>query len=111
MIKETEQIYRSIKVPQWVYENSKQASLFLSRKGIEGLPKEVLSPKYCPICKTEMEELELKYTYKRCPHCGYTQQDFIASSNFLKGALIGGGISLGVCLLIHFLSKDNKKKD
>jgi len=47
--------YKFIKVPKWIYENSKQASLILSRKGIKNLAKEVLSPKYCPICKTEME--------------------------------------------------------
>jgi len=105
MREETREGYKSIKVPHWVHENSKQASLILSRKGIENLPKEILSPQYCPICKTEMEELELKYSYKKCPHCGYTQQNFTASSNFLKGG-IGGSIGLGVCLLIHFLSKD-----
>ncbi len=100
--------YKSIKVPQWVHENSKQASLTLYRKGIDSLPPEVLSPEYCPNCDSRMEKLELKYSYKKCPRCGYRQQDFAASSNFFKGAAIGGGIGLGVCLLIYFLSKHGR---
>ena len=98
--------YKSIKVPEWVYENSKQAALILSRKGTDSLPTEVLSPEYCPKCNSKMEKLELKYSYKKCPHCGYKQQDFTASSNFLKGIGIGTGIGLGLSLLIYFLSKD-----
>lgn len=108
MKKEINQVYKSIKIPQWVHENSKQVSIMLSRKGIENLPIEVLSPEYCPFCKSEMEKVELKYSYKKCPHCGYKQQDFKASSNFLKGAAIGGSIALGVSLLIYFLSKDKR---
>jgi len=106
--KDEEHLYKSIKVPKWVYDNSKQVALAISRKGIENLPKEVLSPETCPICGSRMEKVELKYLYKRCFHCGYIQQDFTASSNFLKGALIGGGIALGLSLLIHYLYKDKK---
>lgn len=106
MKKESKEEYKSIKVPRWVHENSKQVSLILSRKGVKNLPEEVLSPKYCPICKTEMEDLKLKYLYKRCPRCGYIQQDFTPSSNFPKGAFIGNGIGLASCLLMYFLSKD-----
>lgn len=105
MSKEIIQDYKSIKVPKWVHENSKQASLIITRKGIENLPKEVLVPEYCPFCKTKMEKLQLKHFYRRCPHCGYKQQDF-TSSNFLKGAPIGGSIALGLSLLIYFISKD-----
>ena len=108
--KDNEYLYKSIKVPKWVYDNSKQVALAISRKGIENLPKEILSPKYCPICGSRMEKVELKYSYKRCPHCGYTQQDFAASSNFLKGTLVGGGIALGLSLLIHYLYPTNTKK-
>jgi len=110
MKKETKQVYKSIKVPKWVHENSKQVSLILSRKGIENLPKEVLSPKYCPICKSEMEELDLKYSYKQCHSCGYTQKNFKDSSNFIKGVVLGDGIGLGVSLLIYSLSNDKKKE-
>ena len=53
-----------------------------------------------------MEKLELKYSYKKYPHCGYTQQDFLVSSNFLKGIGIGAGIGVEVCVLIYILSKD-----
>ena len=108
MKKENKKVYKSIKVPRWVHENSKQVSLILSRKGIKNLPKEVLSPKYCPICKSEMEELGSKCSYKQCPSCGYTQKNFKDYSNFLKGVVIGDGIGLGISLLIYFLSNDNK---
>ena len=109
MKKETKRVYKSIKVPQWVHENSKQVSLILSRKGIENLPKEVLSPKHCPICKSGMGELGLKHSYKQCPNCGYTQKNFKDSSNFIKGVVLGDGIGLGVSLLIYFISNDKKK--
>jgi len=108
--KDEEHLYKSIKVPKWVYDNSKQVALAISRKGIENIPEEVLSPEVCPICKSKMRKVELKYLYKKCPHCGYTQQDFKASSNFLKGALIGGGIALGLSLLIHYLYSPDRKK-
>lgn len=105
----TEEQYKSIKVPQWVYENLEQAKLTIARKGTESLPQEVLSPECCPICTSAMEKLELKYSYKKCPHCGYMQQDFKASSNFLKGALIGGSVGLGLSLLFYYLLPKNKK--
>lgn len=108
MKKEINQVYKSIKIPQWVHENSKQASLILSRKGIDSLPPEVLSPQYCPNCNSKMEKLELKCSYKKCPRCGYRQQDFTASSNSFKG--IGAGIGVGVSLLIYFLSKSDQDK-
>lgn len=76
---------------------------------MDNLPKEVLSPEICPICRAKMEKLVSKYSYKKCPHCGYIQQDFLASPDSLKGALVGGGMSLGVSLLIHFLSKGSTK--
>ena len=104
-----EHLYKSIKVPKWVYDNSKQVALAISRKGIENIPKEVLSPEACPICKSKMEKVELRYSYKKCSHCGYTQQDFVASSNFLKGVPIGGGIAIGLSLLIHYLYPTNTK--
>ena len=102
--------YKSIKVPPWVYENSKQALQILYRKGIDNLPPEVLSPEYCPNCNSKMEKLELKYSYKKCPRCGYVQQDFTAGSNFSKGIGIGVGRGLGVSLLVYFLSKNSTKK-
>lgn len=110
MWEEIEEEYKSIKVPQWVHENSRQASLVLSRKGTKNLPSEVLSPEHCPICESKMKKLELRYSYKRCPRCGYTQQDFKASSDFLRGASIAGSIALGLSLLIYFLSEDNKEE-
>lgn len=110
MQEEMEKAYRSIKVPQWVHENARQASLMLSRKGIENLPSEVLSPEYCPICESRMQGLRLRYSYKRCPRCGYTQQDFRASSSFLTEAAIGGSIALGLSLLIYFLSGDTEEE-
>ena len=41
--------YKSIKVPRWIHENCKQASLILARKGIENLPREVLAPRTLPV--------------------------------------------------------------
>lgn len=97
--------YKFIKVSEWVCQNLKQAMLSLSRKGIDSFPSEILSPECCPNCNSKMEKLELKYSYKKCPYCGYKQQDFSAFLDFLKGIGIGAGIDLSAPLLLYFLSK------
>jgi len=91
------QQYRSIKVPVWVYENWKQAELALKRRGAEDvapLPAEILAPPRCPACHSRMRSFELRYSYRRCERCGYTQQDLTATSNFLGGAVLGVALTL-----------------
>lgn len=88
------QHYRSIKVPGWVYTNWKQAELALQRRGEAALSKEVLAPSICPACRTEMHTLEMKYQYRSCDRCGYTQQDLSTTSNFLGGMVLGVGLAL-----------------
>lgn len=61
------ELYRTIKVPQWVHENCKQAEVVLQRKGLEILPKEILEPTNCPICHSEMNDFIAKYEYMRIP--------------------------------------------
>jgi len=95
--------YKTIKVPLWVYKNAKEVELALMKKGLEGLPLEVLQPNTCPICRTVLDPFqgEKKETeYLRCKHCGFTQQRFgdaDRSGEFVMGTAIGMG-------LIYFLN-------
>lgn len=92
--------YKTIKVPQWVYENAKEVELMLMRKGYENLPSKVLSPRECPICSSTLESLEEDDQYVRCERCGYTQQKFDPKVN---GIVMGTAIGMGLIYLLNTL--------
>ena len=102
--------YKTIKVPLWVYKNAKEVELALMKKGLSGVPLEVLEPHSCPICRTTLEPFhgDKKDTeYLRCKHCGFTQQRFVdgeRSGEFVMGTAIGMG-------LIYFLNAIFGKTD
>lgn len=94
--------YKMIKVPSWVYDNLKQTKLVLERKRL--IPDTTLtSPDICPRCKKPMEILKVKYEYKKCLSCGYTQQkiNFATAGNIALGMII----SLGAAALWQHLSE------
>lgn len=96
--------YKTIKVPLWVYENAKEVELALIKKGIEKIPPEVLEPRRCPICKSELEPFKTEKKeneYLRCPHCGYTQQRFGSKERFFESIVLGTAIGMG---LVYFLN-------
>ena len=93
--------YKSAKIPLWVHQNEQLAEVFLARKGLDKIPKEVLEPKACPICNSKMEEFIAQYQYLRCPSCNYIQQKFTTVSNFTTGIVVG----LGLALLLYWLFK------
>lgn len=96
--------YRTIKVPQWVYADLKQATAKMQSSAVMVAPRrpaldpQVLAPRECPVCRSEMKELSagLKYEYRHCGQCGYTAQDLTAtaSANFFGGVVIGVGLTL-----------------
>ena len=98
--------FRSIKVPKWVYDNLEEGKLRLSRKGLEALPQEILSPKKCPVCGGKMKAAESGSgkEFLECAKCGYVQQKFSTDST---GAFIGGVVvGLGLAALIAMLMRD-----
>lgn len=95
------QRFRSIKVPEWVYQNVRRAELALERPGATPLPREVLAPAACPACRGRLDRFELRYEYLTCNRCGYTQQNLATRSNFLGGMVLG----IGLALLFQALSE------
>ncbi|MFA5794968.1 MAG: hypothetical protein WC980_07905 [Candidatus Brocadiia bacterium] len=93
--------YKSIRVPNWVYQNWQKAGEALAKKGIEVLPEKVLAPKKCPVCSAKLRMVKFKYEYLQCTKCDYSQQNFSSSSNFAGGVILG----LGLALLFNALSK------
>ena len=95
--------YKTIKVPVWVYENAKEVELALLRKGFERVPTEVLQPRRCPICTSELRVIKSeKNDYLHCDHCGYTQQLFTPSSGG-EGVVLGTAIGMGLVYLLNRL--------
>jgi hypothetical protein len=94
--------YKTIKVPLWVYQNAKEVELALSKKGLEYVPQEVLQPRRCPICRSDMEpfETKAKYEYVKCVHCGHTQQLFETKAG---GVALGTAIGMGLVYLLNAL--------
>jgi len=96
--------YKSIKVPTWAYENEQLAKVYVARKGLNNLPKDVLEPTRCPVCKEKMQRFEATYEYLKCSNCNYVQQSFKAGGNFSGGIIIG----LALALLFRELFKEKK---
>lgn len=92
--------YKTIKVPQWVYENAKEVELTLMRKGFGNLPTKVLNPRECPICSSTLEPSEEDDEYVRCKRCGYTQQKFDPKVN---GVVLGTAVGVGLIYLLNIL--------
>lgn len=101
MVKRLE-AYKTIKVPVWVYENAKEVELALLRKGFERVPMEVLQPRHCPICNSELRVIKSeKNDYLHCDHCGYTQQLFTSTGS--EGVVLGTAIGMGLVYLLNRL--------
>lgn len=98
--------YKSIKVPDWVYENWKRTETEIARRGLRSVPQKVLQPNQCPVCASQMQVLKLKYEYLKCNQCGYCQQNFSVTSNFFGGVLLG----LGLSALLTALAQPSKPR-
>jgi len=96
--------YKTIKVPLWVYQNAKEVELALLRKGFSQIPPEVLQPRNCPICNSELQLTKAKgrNEYLQCDHCGYTQQLFEPRKGAGEGVMLGTAIGMG---LVYFLNR------
>jgi len=96
--------YKTIKIPEPVYNNIQTVRRELAMKGLEKLPKEFREMKICPACNSPMEGIEVQASYYHCTHCNYSQQslDLNAAGAFAVGAAVG----LGIAALLYLLTQE-----
>lgn len=86
---------KTVKIPDWAYENALAAKGELVRRGLNALPKELLTPALCPRCATALRPGKPEDEQVVCEKCGYRQdrQGALASSGVSLGTIIGLGIA------------------
>lgn len=80
--------YKSLKVPEWVYDNAQQIRADLVRCGVEVVPARLLIPKRCPRCQSSL--LRTIVDQVSCS-CGYRVRVLAAA-----GEQVGLGVLLGL---------------
>jgi transposase-like protein len=96
-------IWKTVKIPEWAYENALLAKGDVLVRSAAALPVELLSPAKCPRCDSELELVRVGYERVQCTQCNYKQERFEASSTNLRG--IGIGVLLGLGLAALFRSE------
>jgi hypothetical protein len=103
--KEMKVQYKTVKVPEWAYNNALAMRGQIIRHGIEVLPEPIREPQKCPSCGGEVTRTSIGFEHVVCAAgCGFEQQTVEASGNTLKaigiGALFGIGLTaLGLALV------------
>lgn len=98
--------YRAIKVKKDTYESLQELKKVIVQKGINSLSENILDykPKYCPECGVEMEAIDVKVKFHKCPNCSFKYPKFNLG---LGGSLtLGTLIGLGIAGLIYLLTRD-----
>ena len=95
-------LYKTVKVPIWVYEDALDARADVLREGLQLLPKDLLEPTKCPRCGGELGVLTAGYERLECTSCGFKQEKIAASGASMSG--IGLGVLLGLGLAALFRS-------
>jgi len=93
-------LYKTVKVPLWVYEDALDARADVLRQGLQFLPKDLLEPANCPRCGGDLEVLTAGYQRLECTSCGFKQEKIAASGTNMSG--IGLGVLLGLGLAALF---------
>ena len=100
-------IYKTVKVPVWVYEDALDARADVLRQGLQFLPKALLEPANCPRCRGDLELLTDGYERLECTSCGFKQEKIAASGTNMSG--LGLGVLLGLGLAALFRSTGGVK--
>ena len=56
--------YKTIRIPEPVYDNVQLARKMLVTEGIDSLPKEIIDPRICPVCGKGLEGVEISFGYR-----------------------------------------------
>ncbi len=108
-----EEKYKVTRIPSYVMDEIElaKAKILMESKKLRELPEEILKPKKCPICGSEMRgmEVKLKTRYYECKNCGYKQPGLDLEvkgtdiASLAAGLGIGTLIGLGIAALLYLL--------
>lgn len=100
--------YKSVKIPEWAYENVLAARGELARRGLNALDPDVLAPPTCPRCKGPVELAAQKV---QCHACGYRQEAVMESAGGGGASLaLGVLIGLGIAALLSSIDGDERDR-
>ncbi len=93
--------YKTVKVPEWAYENAVKAQNELARRGLDTLPEHIVAPPVCPHCGGDnVNHVHVELDYMRCNGCGFEQQKVVGTGNALVHVGLGVLLGLGVTALL-----------
>lgn len=99
--------YRTIKVPEWLYEDIRKVVDKLRHNGLMWVPVEVLEPKCCPLCRAKPNRDETVYCLVVCPKCGYSWLPLVSAPKTTAGSVLGMGLN---ALLMQIEKEDRRGK-
>jgi hypothetical protein len=94
-------LYRTIRVPEWVYYDAVLARSDTLNRGLQSIPEQLREPVVCPRCRGVIEIVAEGYL--ECGSCGFKQEKIATSGNDLAG--VGLGVILGLGLAAYFNSR------
>jgi hypothetical protein len=102
--------YRTIKVPEAVYQNTLRLQADLIRKGTGSLPAKLSDPDRCPRCGGPVHRLTVGAEFVSCDAaaCGYQQQSLAAEATgkTITTLALGMLLGLGVAAVFSALKED-----
>lgn len=98
--------YKSLTIPEPAHRTLQEIKLELAKRGINSLPDEtleILKSNGCPICGSEMDGIEARFSYYRCPKCGFEKPmiDLKFLGSFALGAIATAAIIIGLRFLLR----------
>lgn len=96
--------YKTITVPVSTYKMLKELKTEMAENGINSIPKEaidILRSNRCPRCGSEMDGVEVKFGYYRCPNCEFEKP--IIDLKFLGSFALGAIASVAIVLGLRYL--------
>jgi len=96
-------LYRTIRVPEWVYYDAVLARSDTLNQGLQSIPEQLREPIVCPRCRGALAIVTVGYEHLECTSCGFKQEKIAASGSNLAG--VGLGVIIGLGLAAYFGSR------
>lgn len=103
-----------VRIPKHVYDSASLVKTNVIANHTT-LPKELLNPRVCPLCRGQMEAIEatVRVGYRKCTRCSYTQPVIqlehiradlgVTIADVGKATLVG----LGIAALAYLISRSS----